>query len=275
MPELAELRLTADYIRESARGKTYKNIKNNPIHKHPPLKQLKDRFTISAESRGKELILSMDGHPVRMTMGMSGHFRVTETGKELKHSHLIFEATDGTSLSFVDVRRFGKWWSGHGWSKDRSPDPTLEFDSFVKNIADNLHKRAFDKPIGEILLNQKYFNGIGNYLRAEIIYRIPELSPFMEAREAIETYPKILELCKYMPELAYVKGGGSIKDWDNPFGVENGRFMKCYGNPEMISEKDGTGRTIWYRPEHQWVRIKDENWDHYSGLPSPAFYGKA
>ena len=78
-----------------------------------------------------------------------------------------------------------------------------------------------------------------------------------------------------MPELAYVRGGGSIKDWDNPFGVENGRFMKCYGNPEMINEKDGTGRTIWYRPEHQWVKIKDENWDHYSGLPSPAFYGQA
>lgn len=35
----------------------------------------------------------------------------------------------------------------------------------------NLDDKAFDKPICEALLNQKFFNGIGNYLRAEILYR--------------------------------------------------------------------------------------------------------
>ena len=39
------------------------------------------------------------------------------------------------------------------------------------NILNNLDKNAFDQPICEVLLNQKYFNGIGNYLRAEILYR--------------------------------------------------------------------------------------------------------
>lgn len=40
----------------------------------------------------------------------------------------------------------------------------------------NLDDRAFDKPICEALLNQKYFNGIGNYLRAEILFRYGGLS---------------------------------------------------------------------------------------------------
>lgn len=40
-----------------------------------------------------------------------------------------------------------------------------------ENVLKNLEDRAFDKPICEVLLNQKYFNGIGNYLRAEILYR--------------------------------------------------------------------------------------------------------
>lgn len=35
----------------------------------------------------------------------------------------------------------------------------------------SLSDKAFDRPICEALLNQKYFNGIGNYLRAEILYR--------------------------------------------------------------------------------------------------------
>lgn len=51
---------------------------------------------------------------------------------------------------------------------------------------DNLHKKAFGKPIMEVLMNQQYFNGIGNYLRAEILFRIGDLNPFISARDAIK-----------------------------------------------------------------------------------------
>lgn len=275
MPELAELKLTADYINKVSKGKTFVNIKKNPQHKWKEVVQEEKEFKINAKSRGKELIVYLNEYPIRMSMGMTGHFRMTETGKEVKHSHLIFESKDGMSLSFVDVRRFGKWWPGEEWSSNRGPDPTTEFGDFVKNIEKNLGKLAFSKPICEVLLNQQYFNGIGNYLRAEIIYRIPRLSPFTQARKALGYYfDEITSLCNIIPLQAYQHGGGSIKDWENPFGVESnvGHFMKCYGNPEMVKEKDSNGRMIWYRPEHQWVEIPDEKWDYYSGLPSPAFY---
>lgn len=42
---------------------------------------------------------------------------------------------------------------------------------YRENVLSNLEDAAFDKPVCEALLNQKYFNGIGNYLRAEILYR--------------------------------------------------------------------------------------------------------
>ena len=275
MPELAELRFTSDYINKVSKDKIFDTLLINSSHKWKKEWNIsKKPFKIKSKSRGKELILYMNSFPIRMTMGMSGYFRMTESNKEWKHSHLIFKSTCGHSLSFVDVRRFGKWWPGEEWSDNRGPDPTLDFDNFCRNIKESINKRVFNKPICEMLLNQKYFNGIGNYLRAEIIYRIPELSPFMCAREAIEKYPEILELCKHIPELAYIKGGGKIKDWNNPLGKESEKFMKCYGNPNMINEKDKTGRTIWYRPEHQWQRIEDDKWDHYSGLPNPLFYDK-
>ncbi|KAF2985407.1 hypothetical protein EK904_005541 [Melospiza melodia maxima] len=54
-----------------------------------------------------------------------------------------------------------------------------------ENVLKNLEDRAFDKPICEVLLNQKYFNGIGNYLRAEILYRL-KIPPFEKARTVLE-----------------------------------------------------------------------------------------
>ena len=117
---------------------------------------------------------------------MSGHFKLTNTGQEPKHAHLKFYRHDGTTLSFVDVRRFGKWKLGETWGVNRGPDPTMEPDEFRMNILKNLDKKPFDQPIHLVLMNQKYFNGIGNYLRAEILYRLPHVNPFMEAKEVIE-----------------------------------------------------------------------------------------
>lgn len=42
---------------------------------------------------------------------------------------------------------------------------------FRNHVLKNLHSSVFKKPICEVMLNQAYFNGIGNYLRAEILYR--------------------------------------------------------------------------------------------------------
>lgn len=257
MPELAELKLTAQFINQSTGGLKFTSIKKNPEHKWEDIEAPFERFTIRAESRGKELVLFLQDRysdevvPLRMSMGMAGHFRMSNTGQENKHAHLKFYSTDGTTLSFVDVRRFGKWKLGHSWSENRGPDPTYEWDSFVKNIEDNIHKRAFDKPICEVLMNQQYFNGIGNYLRAEILYRIEDLNPFISAREAIENYPELLKLCKALPMLAFVMGGGKIKDWQNPFNeqMDKSTFFLCYSNPNMSNIIDSGGRRFWFNPK--------------------------
>ena len=47
----------------------------------------------------------------------------------------------------------------------------FEYKEFRSNILDSLEDKIFDKPLCEVMHNQKYFNGIGNYLRAEIIFR--------------------------------------------------------------------------------------------------------
>jgi len=104
------------------------------------------------------------------------------------------------------------------------------------------------------------------------------VNPFLPANQQLKKYPDILELCRDIPMLAYAKGGGSIKDWDNPFGETaiQEKFMLCYGNPKMLKIKDKNGRMFWYDPKWQEV-LHDDNlkdWDYYSGLPSPSAYEK-
>lgn len=281
MPELAELKLTADYVNLNSKGITYVNIEKNPEHKGANLEIPFKYFNVLAESQGKEIVMTIKDQdsdmsiPVRMTMGMSGHFKVTNTGSEPKHAHLKFYRKDGTTLSFVDVRRFGKWKQGESWSSNRGPDPTTNFQDFVRNIKSNLHRKDFDKPIHEALMNQKWFNGIGNYLRAEIMYRV-DVNPFTSAREALTSNPEIYQLCKILPMQAYKLGGGKIKDWENPFGKQIeaeswSEFMQCYGNPTMSKITDKNGRTFWYDPK--WDTY-DKDWCHYSGMPSPFAYQK-
>ncbi len=257
MPELAELKFTSDYVNQASEGATYVRVEKNPVHKCDDLDIPFESFKIKAKSKGKEMVLYfLDENsdkfiPVRITMGMSGHFKLTNTGDEVKHSHLKFYRKDGTTLSFVDVRRFGKWKQGLVWSDNRGPDPTTEYKAFWDNVMTNLTK--LKKPLYEMLMDQKYFNGIGNYLRAEIIFRAEDVDPFLPAGMQFAKYPKLLDLCRDIPLLAYAKGGGSIKDWDNPFGDEaiQERFMLCYGNAEMSKRKDRNGRTFWY----------DKKWD--------------
>jgi len=42
---------------------------------------------------------------------------------------------------------------------------------FRDKVLQGIDSTIFNKPICEVLLNQKYFNGIGNYLRAEVLHR--------------------------------------------------------------------------------------------------------
>jgi endonuclease VIII-like 1 len=258
MPELAELKLTADFINSVSKGKTFINISKNPVHKGLALSKPFSLFTVSAISRGKELLLSLkdknssDEKLLLMTMGMSGHFFYSKITEEPKHAHLKFYTNDLTTLSFVDVRRFGKWKWVTGWSANRSPDPTTEFEKFKENILLNLEKKDLSSPIYLFLMNQKYCNGIGNYLRAEILYRLPNLDPNTPAKESFLAEPKLFDLCRDIPLQAYALGGGRLKDWENPFeddATSFYTFMKCYGNSNMNRVRDKNGRMFWYDPK--------------------------
>lgn len=255
MPELAEIKIMSDYINDVCQGEDFTSISFSESAGNRGLGIVQPTdlqiFSITAESRGKELILSLiqGGSPfmkISYSMGMTGHWKLSSYDDRPKHTHMVFNAISQKSLCLVDTRRFARWKVVDCWSNNRGPCPVNEFDVFKDNILSNLHKKEFDKPIHLVLMNQQYFNGIGNYLRSEILFRASQ-DPFADARTALTMNPVIFDLCNRIPNEAYVLGGGQLKDWENPFDIPAGGFsewMQCYGKSEKILDKNG--RTLWY-----------------------------
>lgn len=116
MPELAELKLTADFINRVAKDKVFHSTWKNPVHKGKGV-FISFPFEIEAKSRGKELMLEIctasnfatpdnfDCLHLMMTMGMAGHFQWCDGNERPKHTHLSFVCDEGNfaSLTLEDL----------------------------------------------------------------------------------------------------------------------------------------------------------------------------
>ena len=180
-------------------------------------------------------------------MGMSGNwlFTPTENWCDRKFTRMRLDTTDGYSLLLYGSYMGPKYKIGGFTGVKRGPDPTKDFSSFYENIKLNISKKAFDKPICEVLLNQEYFNGIGAYLCSEIIGRL-DVNPFEKARIVIKNNPKILSMCRDVSIESYNLGGGELMDWKNPFGESKiSDWIKFYSKKDICCKHKFGKRNIW------------------------------
>lgn len=251
MPELTEVKIMSDFINRNSENKTYSKLYHVEKGNNPIDSKLIENFNVSANSFGKELQLRVHHDLTDLTfsvfMGMSGNWKFvpTEDWNNTKFVRMRLDTTDGYSLLLHGGYMGPKYKLGGFSGVDRGPDPTKEFDKFKSNVIKNLSTKAFDKPICEALLDQKYFNGIGNYLRSTILY-YADVNPFEKASASIKNNPKILDLCRDIPMKSYELNGGQLKDWKNPFDNDSKEFEEWVFYQKGKSVKDKTGRTFWY-----------------------------
>lgn len=251
MPELAEIKIMSDYINHHSLNRTFTKAYHVEKGNIPVDSKIIENFKIKSESNGKELIVKMyhDDTCINLSvfMGMSGNwlFTPTETWSDRKFTRLRLDTTDGNSLLLYGLYMGPKYRVGGFTGVKRGVDPTKDFETFKKNILENLDKANFNKPICEALLDQKYFNGIGNYLRSTILYYL-DVNPFEEARKIIKETPQILDFCRDIPIKAYQLNGGQLTDWKNPFDTDYEEFKKWVFYQKGLSCKDKTGRTFWF-----------------------------
>lgn len=197
------------------------------------------------------------------TYGMSGQWSRTAG----KHVAFIVEhnasgkliSSDQQKLFFNDQRRFGtikfvsdlkahqKKLASRG--PDVLEDPPMDPELFAKRILLKPHRT-----ISEALMDQSCVSGIGNYLKAESLYRAG-VSPHrcvtdMTAEEIEKLWSEVILCCRE----SYADQGASIRTYKTVDGDQGKAqfFFRAYNQKEcpwghkVTREETKDGRTSWW-----------------------------
>jgi formamidopyrimidine-DNA glycosylase len=148
------------------------------------LKKILPSDVLSVSTLGKLLLVELkNNYFLVITFGMTG-FVTTE---QIKHNHIKFVLSDKTVLFYNDMRNFGNIYlltSDVLYNKILSIGPDIldinfTYKTFKNQLLyyTNKHPTSTNKEICGILLDQNFVSGIGNYLRAEILYHA-KINPF-------------------------------------------------------------------------------------------------
>jgi formamidopyrimidine-DNA glycosylase len=141
---------------------------------------------LRSESWGKQMLFEFSGgNWIGLHLGMTGTLRVEPPGfRPEKHDHFVLHQAK-RALVFRDARLFGRVRFHHGKSAPdwwRSGGPDIGSESFDRIFFDGFLARHARAPIKAVLLLQKGFAGIGNWMADEILWRAKIAPPTITGR---------------------------------------------------------------------------------------------
>lgn len=244
MPELPEVETIKRVLEPQLRGLRIEKVRvNRPeVIAHPCAEifcsQAEGQPVRGMERHGKFLVILL-GNSAKIVL----HLRMTGglllAPAELvpeKHTHLIFEMSDGRELRFSDMRRFGRFWLiSEGEEDSYSGIDRLGIEPFAKELsAQYLQLRLGNrkKTIKECLLEQGVVAGIGNIYSDEILFTAG-ICPFRHAHSL--EFPEWQRLAAVIPErLSYYieKNAISAEDYLQTKGKDyrNTPYLQVYGH---------------------------------------------
>ena len=114
-----------------------------------------------------------------------------------------------------------------------------------------LNKISSNLEICKILLNQKYFPGVGNYLKSEILFAL-KIHPNRKWNTIKKANHKnICIITRQITLEAYSRGGAELRDFKNPnskseFKLKVYGKQKTDGNIDVLKIKSKDNRTTFY-----------------------------
>lgn len=276
MPEGPEVKSTVDGLRH--------HLENREIHSFVPMSGRYSRKDFSGfldlveelpllitgvGCKGKFIyFLFADGSSLWNTLGMTGYWG---QGAK-KHSRMRLwikqdgqEDERGDVLFYNDQRNFGTFkyvtTAGELEKKLDSLGPDMlsdppSFDEFKECL---LRGKRGNKTIAENLMNQSVVSGVGNYLKAEILYSA-KISPWRLCKDlSDDDMNNLLNLSHTIMNTSYDSGGATIRNYRNPDG-RGGRFNRRFAvfgwdkdpwDRVVIREKTPDKRTTHWCPEVQ------------------------
>ena len=267
MPEQAEVRILSDFINSEIGLCDVIKIEKSPLSKNRcDLTILEGKtWRMSASSRGKEMIIVFkseeESHSLKVGFAKIGciesiTYDRVDTEAFLKRAVLRFY-TKERIYYISDFTRYTLWRWTDQWDANRSPDIIFEHNDWRASLYRKRKIKYFKRPIFEILTDQRFFNGVGNFSRSEILCRT-RFSPYTLFSEVLELdilRDDFFNVCRETLDDIALHGGLQFEHWKNPFGKTNkmlNKWVRCYNKlPKTYFLKDSRGRKFWF--EKKWI----------------------
>jgi formamidopyrimidine-DNA glycosylase len=196
-------------------------------------RQLPGERIVGAARRGKYAILELSsGRRLVTSLRMTGRLVVQRDGEpDFPGTHIVLRFTDGSRLSFADVRTFGRMRlveAAESWDGDLGVEP-LSPDFTAEALTSMLSGRT--TPVKVFLLDQRRIAGIGNIYACEALWEAG-IRPSRPAKSL--TKPRIEKLHRAIVgvlDRAVRMRGSSIDDYVDAGGLRGGfqNVLSVYG----------------------------------------------
>lgn len=227
MPELAEvahacarwktgLNQRVQAVLINPRSRVFRECQINSLYENLPKSTLR-----YAQAHGKQMLFGFSGNLwLGAHLGMTGSLDIQATEyAPSKHDALVLRQPR-QSLVFRDPRQFGRirfekgkekpeWWKS-------LPVPMLHLDFRAELIRSAL-KRHAKRPIKALLLDQRYFPGMGNWMADEVLWRA-RIHPACKSGDLEEglrlaLFRQILFVCRGAMRTVGSHGGDPPSGW--------------------------------------------------------------
>jgi len=228
MPELPEVETVKNDLRRHVLGKTIESVDVlyekiiKDIDVETFKSALKGRTIEDVGRKGKYLLFFLTGAVLVSHLRMEGKYLIKKDEPPTKHEHVIFRFTDGTSLRYHDVRKFGTMNLFLTRNLEEiyrlPPLNKVGFDPFEKELTpESLYERfrRIEKPIKSTLLDQTVMSGLGNIYADEVCF-LAKIHPGTATNKlSLEQVACLIEYSKQVLTKAIALGGTTIKSFSS------------------------------------------------------------
>lgn len=265
MPEQPEIRIMSHFINHRLANKKVIKVEKSPISKNKCDLSIIDgkSWEVTSGFRGKEMMVSLSSedetYNLKIGFARIGTLHTCSLDcipDDFDKVAMLRFYTDTEVLYLSDFTRFSQWKWSLDWDKNRGPDIVSQHNEWRDKLYKYKKSLHLKKPVFEVVMDQRYFNGVGNFSRSEILCRV-KCSPFMQFDEMLESdvlRTDFFEVCRDTLNEIAVHGGLQFKFWTNPFGVDKKKFnrwVRCFNKfPKTFYQRDSKGRMYWFEKKN-------------------------